>query len=139
MTRRSAERNQALVVLAIGHSTRPIGEFIRLLKAHGGQCVVDVRTIPWSRHNPQFNRDGLSTALHRARIPYRHVAGLGGLRHARPDSANTWWRNANFRGDADHMQTSRFRKSLDRCFELARRERVVLMCAEAVHGGVIAR
>jgi uncharacterized protein (DUF488 family) len=121
-----------LLVFTIGHSTRPIDVFIRLLKAHGVQRVVDVRTIPRSRHNPQFNRDRLSPALHRARIRYRHLPGLGGLRHARPGSTNTGWRNANFRGYADYMQTSEFADSLATCIDLAKQERIVLMCAEAV-------
>lgn len=121
-----------LVILTIGHSTRSIEEFIRLLEAHGVRRVVDVRTIPRSRHNPQFNRDKLSVALRRARIRYRHMPGLGGLRHARRDSKNTGWRNVSFRGYADYMQTATFRRNLDRCIDLAKRERVVLMCAEAV-------
>src|SRR5512135_3185805 len=121
-----------LVVFTIGHSTRPIKEFTRLLKAHGVQRVIDVRTIPRSRHNPQFNRDQLSPALHSARIHYRHMPGLGGLRHARRGSANTGWRNARFRGYADYMQTSAFAESLAHCIELAKCERTVLMCAEAV-------
>ena len=121
-----------LVVFTIGHSTRTIQDFIRLLKAHDVQRVVDVRTIPRSRHNPQFNRDQLSPALHRARIHYRHMPELGGLRRARRDSTNTGWRNASFRGYADYMQTSAFREGLDRCIELAKLERVVLMCAESV-------
>ena len=121
-----------LVVFTIGHSTRAIGEFTRLLKAHGVRRVIDVRTIPRSRYNPQFNRDQLSPALHSARIHYRHMPGLGGLRHARRDSANTGWRNMSFRGYADYMQTSVFHESLARCLDLAKRERVVLMCAEAV-------
>ncbi len=121
-----------LVVLTIGHSTRPLAAFTRLLKAHDVQRVIDVRTIPRSRHNPQFNRDQLSPALHSARIHYRHMPGLGGLRHARRDSTNTGWRNASFRGYADYMQTPAFDESLARCIELAKRERVVLMCAEAV-------
>jgi uncharacterized protein (DUF488 family) len=120
------------VMFTIGHSTRPITVFVRLLKAHGVQRVVDVRTIPKSRHNPQFNRDQLSPALHRARIHYTHMAGLGGLRHARPDSINMGWRNASFRGYADYMQTPEFDENLRRCLDLAGRERVVLMCAEAV-------
>jgi uncharacterized protein (DUF488 family) len=120
------------VVFTIGHSTRAIEEFIRLLNAHGVQRVIDVRTIPRSRHNPQFNRDQLSLALRRARIHYTSLRGLGGLRRARPDSMNLAWRNASFRGYADYMQTSTFKKSLDRCIALAKRERVVLMCAEAV-------
>ena len=120
------------VMFTIGHSTRPITAFVRLLKAHGVQRVIDVRTIPRSRHNPQFNRDQLSPSLHRARIHYTHMAGLGGLRHARPDSINVGWRNASFRGYADYMQTPEFGENLRRCLDLARRERVVLMCAEAV-------
>lgn len=122
----------SLLVLTIGHSTRPIDVFIRLLRAHGVRRVVDVRTIPRSRHNPQFNRDGLSPALHRARIHYRHMPGLGGLRHARQGSINTGWRNAGFRGYADYMQTAEFEDSLTTCIDLAKRERIVLMCAEAV-------
>ena len=122
----------ALVVLTMGHSTRSIGEFIRVLKKHGVHRVVDVRTIPKSRHNPQFNRDRLSNALHRARIHYSHLSGLGGLRRARRNSPNMGWRNASFRGYADYMQTAAFTRSLERSIELATRERVVLMCAEAV-------
>ena len=121
-----------LVIYTIGHSTRAIAEFIRLLKAHGVQRVIDVRTIPRSRHNPQFNREQLSATLHSARIHYRHLPGLGGLRHAQRDSANTGWRNVSFRGYADYMQTSAFRESLTCCIDLAKHERVVLMCAEAV-------
>jgi uncharacterized protein (DUF488 family) len=120
------------VIFTIGHSTRPIEVFVRLLKAHGVQRVIDVRTIPRSRHNPQFNRDRLSPALHRARVHYKHMAGLGGLRHARPDSVNTAWRNASFRGYADYMQTQEFKDTLQRCIDLATREPVALMCAEAV-------
>jgi uncharacterized protein (DUF488 family) len=121
-----------LVVFTIGHSTRTLADFIRLLKAHGVHRVIDVRTIPRSRHNPQFNRDQLSPALHRARMHYTHMPGLGGLRRARRDSSNTAWRNASFRGYADYMQTVEFDDNLSRCIALARRERVVLMCAEAV-------
>ena len=121
-----------VAVFTMGHSTRTITAFIRLLRAHGVQRVIDVRTMPRSRHNPQFNRDQLSPALHRARIHYRHMPGLGGLRHAQRDSLNTGWRNASFRGYADHMQTAEFAASLERCIALAKRERVVLMCAEAV-------
>jgi uncharacterized protein (DUF488 family) len=91
-----------------------------------------VRTIPRSQHNPQFNRDQLSPALHRVKIHYRHMPGLGGLRRARPDSVNTGWRNASFRGYADYMQTPEFEDSLARCIDLAKQERVVLMCAESV-------
>ena len=119
-------------VFTIGHSTRSIAVFIRLLRAHHVQRVLDVRRIPKSRHNPQFSREKLSPALHRARIHYRHLPGLGGFRHPRRDSPNTGWRNASFRGYADYMQTPEFEASLDRCIGFAKRERAVLMCAEAV-------
>jgi uncharacterized protein (DUF488 family) len=121
-----------VVVFTIGHSTRPLAAFIHLLKAHDVQRVIDVRAIPRSRHNPQFSHEALSPALHHARIHYRHLPGLGGLRRPRPDSLNTAWRNTNFRGYADYMQTSAFRASLDRCIAFAKHDRVVLMCAEAV-------
>lgn len=121
-----------MMVLTIGHSTRPITEFIRLLDAHGVRRVIDVRTIPQSAHNPQYNRKDLSRALHRSRMHYRHMPGLGGRRRARPDSTNTGWRNASFRGYADYMGTAAFRRSLDRCITLAGQEQAVLMCAEAV-------
>ena len=121
-----------LVVLTIGHSTRSIEEFIRLLKAHSIERLVDVRTVPRSRHNPQFSRDQLSPALHRSRIHYRYMPGLGGFRHARRDSTNTGWHNASFRGFADYMQTPEFRESLDDLIELAKHERLAVMCAEAV-------
>jgi uncharacterized protein (DUF488 family) len=93
---------------------------------------VDVRTIPRSRHNPQFNRGELSPALHSARLHYRYMPGLGGFRRAFRDSVNTGWRNASFRGYADYMQTPEFQKNLDDLITLARSERVAVMCAEAV-------
>jgi uncharacterized protein (DUF488 family) len=120
------------VILTIGHSTRSITELVRLLAAHRVQRLIDVRTIPRSRHNPQFNRTDLSSALRRAGIHYRHLPALGGLRHAKRDSKNTGWRNRSFRGYADYMQTARFRRSLERVVERAKREQVALMCAEAV-------
>ena len=103
-----------------------------MLRAHRVQRVIDIRAIPRSRHNPQFSHERLSSALRRARICYRRIAGLGGFRRARRDSRNTGWRNAGFRGFADYMQTPAFETSLDRCIEVAKRERTVLMCAEAV-------
>ena len=119
-------------VFTIGHSTRPIDEFIALLRSHGVQRVVDVRTVPRSRFNPQFDNSRLPSLLSAAGIHYTHAPELGGLRKPRPDSPNGGWRNTSFRGYADHMQTDTFRHGLDRCLELARRERVALMCAEAV-------
>jgi uncharacterized protein (DUF488 family) len=119
-------------ILTIGHSTRPIGGFIRLLAAHRVDRLIDIRTVPRSRHTPQFNRELLSAALRRAGIRYTHIAGLGGLRHPRRDSVNTGWRNAGFRGYADYMQTAAFERSLERCIDLAANEQIVLMCAEGV-------
>jgi uncharacterized protein (DUF488 family) len=119
-------------VLSVGHSTRPLEAFMGMLRAHGVQRVVDVRTVPRSRHNPQFDRDTLPAALRAAGIGYVHLPALGGLRHARPDSRNTAWRNASFRGFADYMQTPEFAAGLEALLALAARERVALMCAEAV-------
>jgi uncharacterized protein (DUF488 family) len=119
-------------VLTIGHSTRTLEDFIGLLQAHGATCVVDVRTVPRSRHNPQFNQDSLPGSLKKAGLGYVHLPGLGGLRHARRDPINLGWRNASFRGYADYMQTPEFERSLDELIRLANQERIVLMCAEAV-------
>lgn len=103
-----------------------------LLRAHGVRRVVDVRTIPRSRRNPQFNRETLPQALHGRKIHYTHLAALGGLRHARKDSLNTGWQNASFRGFADYMQTAEFETGIEKLVELAGKERVAVMCAEAV-------
>ena len=116
----------------IGHSTRSAKEFIHILKAHQVRRLVDVRTVPRSRHNPQFNRSELSTALHSARLHYRYMPGLGGFRRAHRDSLNTGWHNASFRGFADYMQTPEFRKNLDNLVALAESERTAIVCAEAV-------
>jgi uncharacterized protein (DUF488 family) len=103
-----------------------------LLKAHGVEMLLDVRTVPRSRHNPQFNRETLAESLQAAGIEYRHMAALGGLRHPRADSRNTGWRNASFRGYADYMQTAEFARALDELVGLAEEHRVAVMCAEAV-------
>jgi uncharacterized protein (DUF488 family) len=121
-----------LSIFTIGHSTRPIDEFLEMLQAHGIRRLVDVRTIPRSAHNPQFNREDLARALHSSRLHYRHVPGLGGLRHPRRDSINTGWRNASFRGYADYMQTPEFTENLETLIELGRQETTAVMCAEAV-------
>src|SRR5437763_12649136 len=121
-----------MVVLTIGHSTRTIEEFVGLLQAHAVSRVVDVRTVPRSRHNPQFNLDSLPGSLKEANLGYVHRPGLGGLRHARRDSVNRGWRNASFRGYADYMQTPEFEQSLEELIRLAKQDRLALMCAEAV-------
>jgi len=103
-----------------------------MLAAHGVETLVDVRTIPRSRHNPQFNRDTLPESLQAAGIAYAHMPELGGLRHARRDSVNTGWRNLSFRGFADYMQTPEFAAALDRLIGVSRASRVAIMCSEAV-------
>lgn len=121
------------IIFAVGHSTRTSQEFLNLLRAHEVRELVDVRTIPRSRHNPQFNRVALSRCLRRAGIGYRHMAQLGGLRHAKRNSINTGWRNKSFRGYADYMQTHEFQAGLEELIALAKqKQRVALMCAEAV-------
>jgi uncharacterized protein (DUF488 family) len=119
-------------LFTIGHSTRPIDDFIRLLKSHGVQRVVDVRTLPRSRFNPHFDISRLPALLRAADIHYTHLPGLGGLRRPHRDSRNSGWRNKSFRGYADYMQSAAFDSSLQQCLELASVERVALMCAEAV-------
>ena len=103
-----------------------------MLEAHRIRQLVDVRTIPRSRHNPQFDRQNLPGSLEAAGIAYRHMPGLGGLRHPRKDSINTGWRNSSFRGYADYMQTGEFHKNLDDLTLLAANAPTVIMCAEAV-------
>lgn len=127
----TSKKNPA-AAFTIGHSTRSWEDFRGLLRAHGIQRVIDVRTVPRSRHNPQFNRETLSKKLRGARIGYVHLRRLGGLRHARRDSINKGWRNASFRGYADYMQTPEFERALQRLIKLARQKRSAIMCAEAV-------
>ena len=131
--KKSSPKEGALpLVMTIGHSTRTLDEFIGLLQAHGSTCVADVRTVPRSRHNPQFNKTSLPRSLKKAGLGYVHLPGLGGLRYAKRDSLNVGWRNASFRGYADYMQTPEFERSLDELVQLANREQIALMCAEAV-------
>lgn len=119
-------------VLTIGHSTRSIEDFIELLRAHQVDQLIDVRSVPRSRHNPQFNIDALPASLAAANIGYAHASGLGGFRRTTADSPNTGWHNLSFRGYADYMQTADFAANLASLIELAHTQRVALMCAEAV-------
>src|SRR6266704_801453 len=119
-------------IYTIGHSTRTIEQFTELLKAHDIEELVDVRTIPKSRHNPQFGAEELAASLQRAGIAYTHLAKLGGLRHASKDSVNLGWQNISFRGFADYMASSEFTTGLDELYALAVKKTVVIMCAEAV-------
>jgi uncharacterized protein (DUF488 family) len=121
-----------LVLWTIGHSTRPIEEFIGLLQTQGIQLLADVRMTPYSRRNPQFHSDALAKSLADAGIQYRHMPALGGRRKSRPDSMNVGWRNESFRGYADHMQTREFWNALDDLLATGQTLSVAIMCAEAV-------
>ena len=121
-----------MTIFTVGHSTHPIDEFIAMLKAHGVKKLIDVRTVPMSRHNPQFNADALAASVRASGITYRRMESLGGLRHARKDSPNGAWRNASFRGYADHMQTDEFTGAIEQLLERGRHSNAAVMCAEAV-------
>ena len=119
-------------VFTIGHSTHPIVEFITMLRASDIETLADIRTVPKSRHNPQFGQEALAASLHDAGIAYVYMKDLGGLRKARKDSPNAGWRNASFRGYADYMQTPEFRSALEKLIVLSQQSRVAIMCAEVV-------
>ena len=122
----------ANVLFTIGHSTHSIEEFIELLCAHHVQHLVDVRSIPKSRHVPQFNTDALASSLRANSIDYSHLKALGGRRHSRKDSINTGWRNTAFRGYADYMVTPQFAAGLAALIQIASAVPTAIMCAEAV-------
>jgi uncharacterized protein (DUF488 family) len=119
-------------IFTLGHSTLPIERFLALLQTYAVERLVDIRTIPRSRHNPQFNSDALAESLAAIGIDYRHMQALGGLRHARKDSPNGGWRNDSFRGYADYMQTEAFGKAVETLIALGRDKRTAIMCAESV-------
>ncbi len=119
-------------IFTIGHSTLPPERFLAILRAYGIDRLVDIRTIGRSRHNPQFNAETLGAFLPQNGIDYSHIELLGGLRHARKDSPNTGWHNKSFQGYADYMQTQDFEKGLEQLIEMSRKQRVAIMCAEAV-------
>ena len=125
-------KKQKLTVFTIGHSTHTIEEFIALLQQYGITRVVDIRTIPKSRHNPQFNKDVLKQSLKNAHIKYIHIKNLGGLRSTNRNSINTAWHNKSFRGYADYMQTKTFQKGLEQLLGYIQKDQVAIMCAEAV-------
>ena len=123
------------MIFTIGHSTRPIAEFLSLLSAHQITHLADVRTVPRSRRHPHFEQGALSASLGQAGMAYRHFPVLGGLRKPKPDSSNSGWKNASFRGYADHMQTPAFDRAVEELLAWPGDEpdaRVVIMCAEAV-------
>jgi len=119
-------------MLTIGHSNRALAELIAMLRAHGVEALVDIRTVPKSRHNPQFNTEAMPAPLAEAGIEYIHLPALGGLRHARKDSTNTGWKNLSFRGYADYMQTPEFAAGIDQLLAIDARKKAAVMCAEAV-------
>lgn len=121
-----------LLVCTIGHSNRSLAEFLELLAQNEVQHILDVRTVPRSRRNPQFAQENLPASLQAAGIAYTHLPALGGLRHTRADSPNKAWRNLSFRGYADYMQTPEFKQGLEQAMQLAASGRCALMCAEAV-------
>jgi uncharacterized protein (DUF488 family) len=120
------------VLFTIGHSTHSIEEFIALLSANGIRHLVDVRSIPKSRHVPQFNADEFAFSLSAANMAYTHLKALGGRRHSRKDSTNTGWRNTSFRGYADYMATAEFVDGLAALIGIAGTTTTAIMCAEAV-------
>ena len=121
-----------MTIYTIGHSNHPLEKFVEMLSSHDIELVADVRTVPRSRHNPQYNADSLPASLQEQGITYRHLPLLGGLRHAKKDSANTGWENASFRGFADYMQTEEFGKGLEELTALAAGKKVAVMCAESL-------
>jgi uncharacterized protein (DUF488 family) len=129
---KAQESHTQLSIFTVGHSTHSLDDFLSLLRANGIERLVDVRTIPRSRHNPQFNHDTLGKFLRNRRIGYRQMKELGGLRHSRADSLNTGWHNASFRGFADFMQTPEFASAVAKLIELATEKITAIMCAEAV-------
>jgi uncharacterized protein (DUF488 family) len=123
---------RGLTILTIGHSTRTLAEFVDLLKEFQVTLVIDVRSMPRSRHNPQFNKETLEGSLKLHGLKYLHIPEIGGLRRPKPDTINTAWRNKSFRGYADYMQTKDFAENLLNLIALASKNRAVIMCAEAL-------
>jgi len=119
-------------IWTVGHSTRTIEDFIEILRSFEIQTLIDVRSYPGSRRHPQFGKEQLGASLAEAEIKYVHLPILGGRRRARPDSKNIAWRNGGFRGYADYMETDEFRQGIDELLGLARSNRLVVMCAEAL-------
>jgi uncharacterized protein (DUF488 family) len=124
--------NKKLHIFTIGHSTRSIEDFLNILKQYGITELVDIRTIPKSRHNPQFNGQELAHVLRNHHIGYRHQVNLGGLRHTHAHSINMAWRNASFRGYADYIQTEDINHGIQELIKTAYEKTVAIMCAEAV-------
>lgn len=125
-------KKEPVIIYTVGHSTRELPIFLKLLQGHGISQIVDVRTIPRSRKNPQYDAKTFPQALRTSGIRYIHLPALGGLRRAAQDSVNTGWRNTSFRGFADYMQGIEFEKGLEKLTKLASTRPSAIMCAEAV-------
>ena len=125
-------KGSELTIFTIGHSTRTLEEFTEMLKAYNVNLVVDVRTVPRSKHNPQFNKETLPNILKSKGIKFIHMPEIGGFRRSKTDSVNLAWKVSSFRGYADYMQTKEFNDNLLRIIALARENCLVLMCAEAL-------
>jgi len=119
------------IVYTIGHSTRTLAQFIELLKKFEIKLIIDIRTIPKSRYNPQFNSEKLKEKLELANVKYIHIKELGGLRHSKKESINLGWKNLSFRGFADYMQTKDFEIGLGKLIKLSK-NKTAIMCAESV-------
>jgi uncharacterized protein (DUF488 family) len=139
--RLSKDRQTDLTIWTVGHSTRSLDEFISVLAGQQIETLIDVRTFPGSRLHPQFNKEQLKASLAKVEVDYHHVPSLGGRRRAKPDSRNTAWRNASFRGYADHMESEEFQKGIAELLEFAKKKRTAFMCAESLwwrcHRGLI--
>jgi uncharacterized protein (DUF488 family) len=127
-----AESTMGSTIWTIGHSTRPLQAFLELLAHYGLEGIADVRRFPGSRRQPQYGEAALRAALAEHNIAYHWLPALGGRRRPRPDSPNTAWRNASFRGYADHIDSAEFAHGMSALLELSGRLRTTLLCAEAV-------
>ncbi len=126
------DRARRMTIWTVGHSTRPIEELVGLLREHDITQLVDIRTVPGSRRNPQYSQNALESSLPERGVRYVYLKELGGLRKGVPESVNGAWRNASFRGYADYMQTPEFGAAVDDLVDLAGERRTAIMCAEAV-------
>ncbi|PIT88858.1 MAG: DNA repair protein [Candidatus Levybacteria bacterium CG10_big_fil_rev_8_21_14_0_10_36_7] len=124
--------NVIVKLYTIGHSTRPIDAFVKILKPYEIEILVDIRTIPKSRHNPQFEENNLENSLIESGIGYIYMKDLGGLRNPAKDSKNLEWRNTSFRGFADYMGTDEFENAINKLKDIAGSHKTVIMCAEAL-------
>jgi len=132
VVKKSLSERQELTIYTVGHSTRSIDEFIEILQAYNITLLVDVRTVPRSRHNPQFNKENLPNILKPYSIKYLPLPDIGGLRHPKKDSINLALENSGFRGYADYMQTKEFTENLLKLVVLAKENCLAVMCAEAL-------